>query len=326
VIKKLTLTLMVAALALLVAGCGDDEGTRTPFGGPAGMLSSAIPPGAVLTSATLNLYVWQVSNQTVNVHRVTDYWEEMTITWNNFGGSYAAAIDGSIPVAAVGWTSTDVTALVQDWLDGNYANYGFLLEQGTTYPRSIFLSREHNGDMDPFLEVCYMEGGVEVCEQLPAIADAEFWEGAPDDNYGGSETLRTGWQLATDLEKQSVIQFDLPVEPPDDCGPCEGKISELTLAYSGAAEATVEVFMKGKKGDLGGLVFSGQVLPGGSINFVGADKQGTLSPEIYLYVDGEYHTLIHTSCSQPIYIGMVAGDFEILDGYSRTGGRLCPLD
>lgn len=325
--KKLILTLTVAALAMMVAGCGNDEGTQTPIIGPAGMLTSAIPAGAVLESATLNLYVWQVSNQTVNVHRATDYWEEMTVTWNSFGGAYAATVDGAIPVTAETWTSTDVTALVQAWLDGTYANHGFLLEQGTAIPRSIFFSRDYvDLGKVPYLEVCYYEGGDLVCEQLPAIADSDIWELNPDDNWGAAHTLRAGWDQDVDWTKMTLIQFDLPQAPPDDCAECDGKITALNLEFQGAAEAYVEVFAKGKRGATGEVLFAGNVLPGGNFDIIGHDRRGTVGTEIYLWVDGVFNTQIHTSCSQPIYIGMVSGAFEILDGYSRFGGRLCPGD
>jgi len=45
-----------------------------------------------------------------------------------------------------------------------------------------------------------------------------------------------------------------------------------------------------------------------------------------VYVDGELNIKIHTSCSQPIEIGMVFGDFEIVDGYSRNGGQICTYE
>ncbi len=223
--KRHILIFTLATLALIVAGCSNQSGPTAPIDGSAFQLSSAIPPGATLVSASLNLYVWQVSDQTVNAHRVTADWDEMVVTWNNFAGAYDAAVEASILVDAGGYKTFDVTALVQAWLDGAVPNYGFLIEQGTTYPRSIFISREHaDVNMHPVLEVCYMMGGVEVCEDLPAIADAEFWEGAPDDNYGASQTLRTGWQLATDWEKQALIRFELPgtPPPPDGCTRTKG--------------------------------------------------------------------------------------------------------
>ena len=81
-----------------------------------------------------------------------------------------------------------------------------------------------------------------------------------------------------------------------------------------------------------GLVTSPVRTPGGIIlgggelfTFNGVDKNGTLSTEIRIYVDGGLNTKIHTSCSQPIGPGLVSGDFEVVEGYSREGGLLCPL-
>ncbi len=321
--KKIVLILLLGIITLMLAGCGDDSGSLNPVVGPIGRLTAAIPPGAVLESATLNLYVWQPSSQTVNIHRITDYWDEMTVTWNSFGGAYSANVDATVFPVNMGWISADVTPLVQAWLDGTYTNHGFLLEQGITRPRSIFLSREHV-DYPPYLEVCYNDGSGTVCEQIPAAADSYIWALNPDDNWGSSNTLRTGLQIDVDWEKQAMIRFDLPLAPPPDCGPCDGKITDLTLAYNGAAEAMIDVYSKGKHGQPGDLLYSGMVVPGGTFNFIGTDNKGTMGTEISIYVDGVLNTKIHTSCSQPIYIGMISGDFEIVDGYSRNGGRLCP--
>jgi hypothetical protein len=110
-------------------------------------------------------------------------------------------------------------------------------------------------------------------------------------------------------------------DPPEDCLPCEGRVTQLTLKYLG--EEAAEVKVKQKKGE---LVFSGTVQPGEEFTVTGQDKHGTLSPEIYLYIDGEPNAKIHTSCSQPIGPGLVAGLFEVIEGYSRVNGLLCPIE
>lgn len=104
-----------------------------------------------------------------------------------------------------------------------------------------------------------------------------------------------------------------------ECGECEGKVTQLTLQYNGDAEAYIEVEQKKE-----GFVFAGLVAPGETFTFDGVDKKGTLGTEISVFVDGALQVKIHTSCSQPIGIGSVFGDFEVTDGYSREGGRLCP--
>lgn len=103
------------------------------------------------------------------------------------------------------------------------------------------------------------------------------------------------------------------------CGPCQGKVSELTLRYLGAADAQVVVTAK-----KGGVLFDAVVAPGGEFTLVGADDKGTLGTEIVLVVNG-VSTPVHTSCSTPIGPGQVYGEFEIVSGASLAGGPLCPL-
>ena len=106
----------------------------------------------------------------------------------------------------------------------------------------------------------------------------------------------------------------------DNC--CEGKVTELTLQYNGAANALVEVVQK--KDD--NTLFTNTVDPGEQFVLIGADKHGTLSSEISILVNGELNTKIHTSCSKPIGPGLVSGDFEVISGYSRNGGLLCEIE
>ncbi len=108
--------------------------------------------------------------------------------------------------------------------------------------------------------------------------------------------------------------------PPDDCGECEGKVTQLTLRYDGTQPAIIVVKMKKD----GVQVFNSMVLPGEEFTVNGADDKGTLGTEIQIYINGTLNTAIHTSCSQPIGPGQVYGAFTITDGYSKEGGRLCP--
>ncbi|MCH7665622.1 MAG: hypothetical protein IH936_06825 [Acidobacteria bacterium] len=112
-------------------------------------------------------------------------------------------------------------------------------------------------------------------------------------------------------------------EVPDgeDCG-CKSKVTELTLEYTGAASAQVRVEQKND----GVEVFNGTVQPGEQFTLFGMDKNGTLSTEIKIFVNGQLHTMIHTSCSQPIGPGLVFGNFLVIGGTSRSfDGPLCPL-
>ena len=118
-----------------------------------------------------------------------------------------------------------------------------------------------------------------------------------------------------------------PEEPGDDECDCDGKVTELTLQYNGTVEnAHIVVEQKAKKKQVAGVVLEGTFSPGSEFTFSGSDKKGTLGTEISIYVDGVLNTKIHTSCSRPIGPGLISGDFEVIEGYSRNGGLLCPLE
>jgi hypothetical protein len=104
------------------------------------------------------------------------------------------------------------------------------------------------------------------------------------------------------------------------CGVCDGKVTQLTLRYLGVSTAYIEVIQKDQQ-----LVFEGMIQSGDTFTFSGMDLKGTLGTEISIFVDGYLNTKIHTSCSNPIGPGLVSGDFEVVEGYSRNGGLLCPL-
>ncbi|MBI2423747.1 MAG: hypothetical protein HYV27_13030 [Candidatus Hydrogenedentes bacterium] len=111
-----------------------------------------------------------------------------------------------------------------------------------------------------------------------------------------------------------------PLDPEgDDCKPCEGKVTELTLGYNGSTAANVVIKTK-----MGVTIFSGNVAPGDSIFVSPPSGETTLGTEIYIYLDGCLKAQFHTSCSQPIGPGSISGDFVVLDGKSRIGGLLCP--
>ncbi|BCG63942.1 MAG: hypothetical protein methR_P1692 [Methyloprofundus sp.] len=119
-----------------------------------------------------------------------------------------------------------------------------------------------------------------------------------------------------------------PVTPPggDDCSTCDGKVTQLTMQYNGTTAAEITVNEKGKKGKVGTEVFNAIVQPGDHFTFSGTDKKGTLGTEISITVDGSLNTKMHTSCSVEIGPGTIAGDFEVIEAYSRNGGLMCPVD
>lgn len=213
--KRLTtLALVMTVLAFFGWGCQDDS---NPLNIESNHLSTelvapkiTLPPGAVFESATFNIYLKETINQPIDVHRVTADWTEMTVTWANFGGAFDAGIEGTFSAPAPGWASVDVTALVQGWLNGSYDNFGLLLDQGAlNYPRHIYYSKDAATN-HPYINFCYTVEGTPYCEQIVAMEDSYIYELNPDRNSGDDSLLYTGWIGPNDLEKQSLLKFEMP--------------------------------------------------------------------------------------------------------------------
>ena len=105
------------------------------------------------------------------------------------------------------------------------------------------------------------------------------------------------------------------------CGVCEGKATVLTFKYLGSVvDAEIKVFQK-KGRD---VIFLETVQPSETFTVVGTWKRGALGTELLLYVNTDFNVQIHTSCSQPLFPGMIFGDFLLVAGESKTGGLICP--
>ncbi len=213
--KKLSsfVLLLLVMTGLLITGCQNDpnpvEAQNPPTISPGTAALVAPPSEPTLVSATLYVFVIVVTDQPIDVHRITADWQELVVTWDNFGGAFAPGVEGTFLADAFDWRSVDVTALVQGWIDGAYPNYGLLLDQfDEVYPRTRYFSKE--GGYAPFLELCYSTG---VCDTVESIADAYIWELDPDLNTGAYPTMFTGWETPTTLEKQALIRFELPTPP-----------------------------------------------------------------------------------------------------------------
>lgn len=210
--------------AMLMVGCSSDpmssNGSSDNYmsGEEAASLSTAAPSrsaatssSAAATSATLHLWETYNNDQTINVFRVTSDWEELTVTWGNFGGAYDPSVLGSFVADGYGPHMVDVTSLVQGWTDGSVPNYGLMLDQEIyNTPRAGWSSREVL-DREPYLVITYDDGSADT---LIASGDTYIREIAPDNNYGSSNLLYTGWENETDLEKQTLIRFDITPPPP----------------------------------------------------------------------------------------------------------------
>jgi len=120
-----------------------------------------LPPGAIVTSATLKLYYyhWLDDNpagRTLNVHHITGVWDEAATNWNNRPGYNPVPLSSStVPTSTGNWMDFDVTGDVIDMLDGTVQNYGWQVEDPATaypFPMIYFYSKE-NVDSIPRLEI-----------------------------------------------------------------------------------------------------------------------------------------------------------------------------
>lgn len=203
---RASLAAIMLALVLIIAAVG---------AAPAAA-ETDIPQDATIDSATLWIYSEWVNGGTVDLHRATADWAELTVTWNSFGGSFAPDVAASFDAITAGWYAVDVTALVEGWLDGTYPNYGILLKQADEF--TVHRSSDYGiAAYRPRLEISYtLEGNpysvTIVRGETDDVADAYISEGYPDDNYGSNTGLTTGTPY--DHEKQSLIRFDVSRESP----------------------------------------------------------------------------------------------------------------
>jgi len=109
------------------------------------------------------------------------------------------------------------------------------------------------------------------------------------------------------------------------CGPCDGQMTSLTLRYDGSEiNATVKVYKD--KVQPNKLIHTENNVSNGDIfSFIGTGPDNKLGAKIRITIndDNNNYTEIHTSCSQPIEVGMTFGDFYIVAGESKDGGPLC---
>jgi len=118
--------------------------------------------GATINAASFDLWIDRANSTDYDfgVYRLTESWEEATVTWQN-QPAHAAAAYATIKVSgAVGGPYTwDVKTLLQEWADGTYVNYGLLLRRvDMNYPSNwpYFCSSDHsNGSYHPRLTVDY---------------------------------------------------------------------------------------------------------------------------------------------------------------------------
>ena len=123
-----------------------------------------IPTNAKVIDAKLMLYQFYMGgsdNFTIGLYKVTSDWEESTIDWDTqptCSCNVEALCD--IIVSSNIWTSWDIDALVQGWLDESIDNYGMLLkdtDETSVNSFATFYTSDYTDDPSkrPKLEIDY---------------------------------------------------------------------------------------------------------------------------------------------------------------------------
>ena len=164
---------------------------------------SAIPAGSTITSATLTLAMDRTPTNDAfdfSLHRLLENWGEGAsnagtpggngapaqagdatwtfaifpgTAWSTPGGTFAATASATTSVGIIGsyqWTSPQMIADVQNWLNNPATNFGWLLKDDeSAFPAKRFISAEGTAGSRPALVVTY--------ETAPADSDGD---GLPD--------------------------------------------------------------------------------------------------------------------------------------------------
>jgi len=123
---------------------------------------SSIPPSATIQSARLRLHQSSFSptgdaSMGMLARVLSTPWDPSLLTWANYNPSWGAEIGIGMVPAASGWIETSITSIAQDWLSGDRANYGLMI-QGDETPQQrerVFTSINANDGLHPRLVVTY---------------------------------------------------------------------------------------------------------------------------------------------------------------------------
>ncbi|MEA1865910.1 MAG: PKD domain-containing protein [Euryarchaeota archaeon] len=118
-------------------------------------LASALPEGAIIDSASLELFLvdgFGADPAGVAAYFVTSNWDESSVTWNSFPTAEPIGVISQVDKSPGSYKSWDISSFAQVWQSGS--NNGVYLRGPVTYYERTFESREH-AESVPQLVVTY---------------------------------------------------------------------------------------------------------------------------------------------------------------------------
>lgn len=117
----------------------------------------SIPVGSTINTATLRLYCTAIiDNSFVAIARISNSWNEYSVTWNNRPGWEAPVLTSTPCTPTACWWEIDVKNIVSRWVTYGDANYGFYFEKSSD-GLVMFNSRESSSNK-PQLYINYTPG------------------------------------------------------------------------------------------------------------------------------------------------------------------------
>jgi hypothetical protein len=104
---------------------------------------SGIPTGSPIASANLSLFYYEYSleiptGREITCHRILEHWDEMTVTFNTMPDFDPVECASMIVPENYTWVDWNVTAEVNDFINGGDMNYGWMIRDNKPYsPHNI---------------------------------------------------------------------------------------------------------------------------------------------------------------------------------------------
>ena len=210
--KILFVSVMVLSGLLIVAGCSDQSPVDTVSNSqaPAASQFAGIPSNATITSALLWVHTPTLDIHLVHAYKVTAPWNEMTVSWNSFGGATEGSVLASSVFDNVGYFAFDLSSYAPEFLDDS-PDYGFLLRLDAEELTPEFVTGREAGLNPAYLEICYTTTDTSDCVTFTTIADAPIYSAMPDGFFGGMPLMSLGPVGGNESTYEILFAFEVPV-------------------------------------------------------------------------------------------------------------------